>query len=335
MKNLLYVVPNLKKVSGGPKTRITCLKKTFKEREDKIIENGNKTKLFFNFQKVNISYIESATNRISLIDVLCLFFLRLRSKKVIIFIRDIYIELFPEEYQTKRSKITLIFNQLSNFYLSLMATHMVFPTKQMGKVFFEKNKRYLKRPYDDLPPGTYNVIENKTLPDFTKKLGILYLGSTKYKNSGFNKFLAFEKLYREEYYFYILSGDKQLSSVMKNTSIKLAKVSRDTIPDYIEKNNIAYAFHPRPRNLYDDLTYPIKVFDFLSFQLPFITEKHKPLEILLSNQYALFASMNDLGLIHQKIETINLEEYTSIVDFLKEIALQNTYKKRYAKLLEI
>ncbi len=335
MKNLLYIIPNLKKVSGGPRTRVSLFKSVFLNKNDDVIEKGNKFVNSFSVKKVNIVYVESATNRIALIDVFCLLILRIRAKKVIIFIRDVYIEMFPEEYSTLRSKITLIFNKLSNFYLSLMATNMVFPTLEMGAQFYKNNSWYLKKPYQDLPPGTYNVLENKTIPDFTKKLGILYLGSTKYQNSGFVNFLDFENKYRNEYNFYILSGDKDLEEKTTKTSIAVSKILRDSIPEFISANNIAYAFHTRPRNKYDDLTFPIKIFDFLSFQLPFFTEKHLPVEKLLSNQYQLFASMNNLEVIHSNIQAIDAKEYSLIVDFLKEIALNNTYQKRYDQILEI
>ena len=235
MNNLLYVIPNLNKVSGGPKTRISLLKAVFLNKNEDIIEKGNKFKKSFSTNKINIVYIESATNRISLIDVFCLFLLRLRAKKVIVFIRDIYIELFPEEFTTTRSKITLIFNRLSNFYLSLIATQMVFPTLKMGETFFAKNKLYKKRPYTDLPPGTYNVLDKKQQPNFNKKRGILYLGNTTYTNSGFSTFLNFEKLYNEHFNFFILSEDKNLNKTIKNTSIELNRVQRNAIPSFITK----------------------------------------------------------------------------------------------------
>ena len=333
--NIIYIVPNLLNFFGGPKTRTSKFKQIFIDSGGKVIEGKNKLKGSIRLKKVNFIYVESATNRISLLDIFCLFVLRLRAKKVIVFIRDIYIELFPEEFTTTRSKITLIFNRLSNFYLSLIATQMVFPTLKMGETFFAKNKFYKKRPYTDLPPGTYNISENKLKPDFTKKLGILYLGSTEYKNSGFDKFLDFENKYRNNYNFYILSGDNNLEEKTQNTSIAISKIPRNSIPDFVDTNNIAYAFHTRPRNKYDDLTFPIKVFDFLSFQLPFFTEKHIPVEKLLSNQYQLFASMNNLEEIHNIIESIDTKEYSLIIDFLKEIAINNTYQKRYDRILEI
>ncbi len=243
--------------------------------------------------------------------------------------------MFPEQYANPRAKITLIVNKLSNFYLTLVSTNLVFPTIEMGDMLFKNNSFYIKKPYQALPPATYNITENKQNPDFSKKTGILYLGSTKYQNSGFNTFLAFEKKYQEHYNFYVLSGDNHLHDLKKGTTIKLTKIPRNSIPVYIKANNIAYAFHTRPRNSYDDLTFPIKVFDFLSFQLPFLSEQHVPLKKLVSNQYQLFVSMNNLEGIHEKIQRIDEKEYSLLVDFLKEIALNNTYQKRYDQILEI
>ena len=335
MNNILYIIPDLAKVSGGPKTRVSLFKNIFLNKKDDIIEKGNKIAKSASFKKVNMVYVESATNRIALLDFLCLLLLRLRSKKVIVFIRDVYIEMFPEQYANPRAKITLIVNKLSNFYLTLVSTNLVFPTIEMGDMLFKNNSFYIKKPYQALPPATYNITEKKLNPDFSKKTGILYLGSTKYQNSGFNTFLAFEKKYQEHYNFYVLSGDNHLHDLTKGTTIKLTKIPRNSIPEYIKENNIAYAFHTRPRNPYDDLTFPIKVFDFLSFQLPFISEKHIPLEKLLSNQYQLFVSMNNLEGIHEIIQRIDEKEYSLLVDFLKEIAINNTYQKRYDQILEI
>lgn len=335
MNNILYIIPDLAKVSGGPKTRVSLFKNIFLNKKDDIIEKGNKIAKSVYFKKANMVYVESATNRIALLDFLCLLLLRLRSKKVIVFIRDVYIEMFPEQYANPRAKITLIVNKLSNFYLTLISTNLVFPTIEMGDMLFKNNSFYIKKPYQALPPATYNITEKKLNPDFSKKTGILYLGSTKYQNSGFNTFLAFEKKYQEHYNFYVLSGDNYLHDLTKGTTIKLTKIPRNSIPVYIKENNIAYAFHTRPRNSYDDLTFPIKVFDFLSFQLPFISEKHIPLEKLLSNQYQLFVSMNNLEGIHEMIQRIDEKEYSLLVDFLKEIAINNTYQKRYDQILEI
>lgn len=332
MKNSLYIVPNLKKIYGGPITRINLFKEAFIRNGGDIIEHGNKLKSIL--KKRDLCYVESATNRIGLVDLFVLFFIKYRSKKVIVFIRDIYIELFPEDYKTPRQKITFYLNRISNFYLTWVSTSMVFPTTEMGEVFFKKNKSYPKRSYSDLPPGTFQINENVAIPDFSKKIGILYLGSIDYKNSGFGHFIDFAKAHAETYNFFVLSGAKNIAEMILGTSVLATKCPRAEIPNFIKENNIAYALHTRPRNMYDDLTFPIKVFDFLSFQLPFFTEPHVPLKNILSNDYPLFVSFAEMDRIHQKIQNLEESDYKALLLSLKEIALNNTYDKRYQKLLE-
>ncbi|WP_445958140.1 hypothetical protein [Yeosuana sp.] len=331
--NLLYIVPNINKVSGGPRTRITMFKQVFLKNDDIVIESGNKFLKSIKSRKIDLVYVESATNRISLTDFFCLLFLKLYAKKVTVFIRDIYIELFPKEYNTFRSKITLVLNRVSNFYLTLIASSMVFPTESMGAVFFNKNKRYPKRKYFSLPPGTVLKENDRLIPNFERKLGILYLGSTKYTNSGFDKFITLSENFSEYYNFYVLSGDQNLIEYLKKNPITLNTVKHNEISAYLEQHNIAYAVHTRPRNEYDDLTFPIKVLDFVSMQLPFFSEKHLPLVDLMGSEYKLFIELGDLENLYKTIQSINKEEYIEIVENLKTLTSKNTYDDRYKKLL--
>src|SRR5690606_39270483 len=124
--NILYVVPDLKKVTGGPRTRVSLFKEVFITNGGAVIEKGNKLSRSIVPKKINLVYVESATNRISLADLIALFFLKLYSKKVIVFIRDVYIELFPQEYSSFRGQITRFFNKISNYYLTLIASSIVF-----------------------------------------------------------------------------------------------------------------------------------------------------------------------------------------------------------------
>lgn len=331
MRQAFYIVPDISKTSGGPRTRISCFKSIFLKKGAVIFQDKSKKDVLRN-KNIDFLYIESATNRISVADFFYLFILKFTSKKRIVFIRDVYIELFPEEYASLRAKITLIANKVSNFYLTWVATSLVFPTEEMGHSFFKKNVRFPKRKYTHLAPATLDVTTKKTLPEFTKKLGILYLGGLGYANSGYKLFLKFSEAYEKYYNFYILSGDTDLDQKTAGYPVILNKVPRTEIPSFISKHNIAFAFHTRPRNLYDDLTYPIKVFDFLSFQLPFISQKHIPLVLLLGNDYPLFASYENLEKIHLLIKGINKAKYEDIVDSLKEIAHKNTYEERYKRL---
>jgi hypothetical protein len=311
-------------------------KKEFEVNGGSIIEKGNKLKKSFSFKKVNLTYVESATNRVSTIDIFSLLSLKLRSKEVIVFIRDIYIELFPEDYKSPRTRFTLIANKISNYILVLLSTKLAFPTREMGDVFFKKHPSYPKRNYFALPPGTKFISEDRSIPDFSKKIGLLYLGSTSYQNSGFESFINFSTQNKGKYNFYVLSGDINAKNKLADYDfINLTKVHHSKIGKYISDNNIAFGFHTRPRNFYDDVTFPIKVLDFISLQLPFFTEKHKPIVNLLGSEYKLFSKVQDVINIEELISSFsNNNDYKLLLDKLKTIANSNTYNDRYKRLFE-
>lgn len=333
-KNMLYIVPNLKKINGGPVSRISDFKRVFKAHGELIIEK-KKILNAFRSPQLNIIYIESASNRIGFADVLSLLILKLKSRKVIVFIRDIYIELFPSEYKGFRKSITKYFNKASNFFLSLMADEMAFPTSKMGEVFFKKNSVFPKRKYFSLPPATSFLDDfASTDLDYNKKLGVLFLGGTKYVNSGIDKFIELSKKLGSNYNFFVLTPDKDLNERFDiPDSVKIQHINREVIVDFILKNNICAAYHTRPRNFYDDITFPIKVLDFLSFQIPFLTGKHAPLEELMSKDYELYVDWDNLDDVIQKTEhaTISRERHLKL---LNEIADKNTYENRYIEIIQ-
>ncbi|WP_157482716.1 hypothetical protein [Geofilum rubicundum] len=334
--NVLYVVPDLKKVSGGPRNRISLLGQVFKHKGDSIIVGEKKLLKAIKSPSVNFTYVESATNRIALIDLLSLSILRLKSKRVFVFIRDVYFDFFPENYRSPKGRLLTLANHITNLFFSWIADCFFFPTNKMGAVFFRRGT-YVEKPYYLLPPGVPIGLSRQDMPDFGARPGIVYLGGTGYKNSGFEQFLEFAKLYQKYYDFFVLSGDNSLKEVLSDLPyVVWTQLPLLQIPDFLAQNNIAYAFHSRPRNDYDDLTFPIKVMDFLALGLPFVTEKHLPLVELLGVDYPLFASVADYNNIHQMLSNnYNPERYRLLTNRFLNIANENGYEQRYAYLLSV
>ncbi len=333
--NVLYSVINLKKATLGPKTRISLFINEFKKHSDLIIEGSHKIRKSIKAPKLKTVYVETAPNRIKLVDLISLLILKIKSKKLIVFIRDVYIEMFPEEYQSFRKKITLWANKLSYYFLSLIADELVFPTKEMGDFFYQKNKNFPKRPYSALPPGTASKQVEIQLPDFNQPLGFLYLGSVSYKNSGFENFIHFARQYKDRFKFYVLSKDPNIQKYKKHNFIQFDQVNFNEIAGFIHNNNIAFGFHSRPRNNYDDITFPLKILDFINFRLPFVTDYHKPIIHLLDNDYPLFSDIKNAGLIYEKIEKhIEEQAYLKLVKTLDAIAQKNTYENRYQQIIK-
>ena len=336
MKNLIYSVLNLDKATLGPKTRISLFIKEFAKNNDLVIEGKNKIRKSLKAPDLKVVYVESATNRIGWKDVFSLIILKRKSKKMIVFIRDIYIEVFPEQYKGFRKKITYWANRFSYWFLTYIAGELVFPTVQMGDFFYRKNTRFPKRKYGALPPATNRKTVSDYLPDFTKKTGFLYLGSVSYKFSGFENFIRFSERYKDEFNFFVLSKDKNIEKYYHHRHIRFDRADFDQIMHYIRQNNIAFGFHSRPRNIYDDITFPLKVLDFINFGLPFVTARHKPLIDLLSDDYPLYCQITEPDEIYKIIAQYKeLESYQKTVQELDKIAQKNTYAERYQQITKI
>lgn len=331
-KNLLYIVPNVR-ITGGPASRISDFKKVFLENQDIFIQT-NKIWFALTSEKLNIVYVESGSNRMYFPDFFALLILKLKSRKIIVFIRDIYIELFPEEYKPLRKSITRYSNKISNLFLTLISDQMAFPTEQMGKTFFEKHPNYPKREYFALPPATIPTdTDNAYALSPSQKIGILFLGGTHYVNSGIERFIEISKELKDQFNFFVLTSDEDLDQRFSIPShLVVQYVKRENIIHFMKENNIGAAYHTRSRNFYDDLTFPIKALDFINYQIPFLTEKHIPIEQLMGKEYELFVDWNNLDDIIYKTNNATINRNFHL-NYLKEIAKRNTYKDRYNEIV--
>jgi hypothetical protein len=339
-KIILYSVPDIKKVSGGPRTRITKISEAIKKESEGYSIIGNsltKLKKTLKAPKSAICYVESATNRLKLIDLFCLIILKIKTKYLIVYIRDVYTIIFPQEYRSIRRSITRFFNHITNKIYIQLADKIAFPTIEMSKVFnshFGINKNSI-----DLPPGTFFIDEKKTtFPDIASiKPKFLYLGGTNYKYSGINSFLKYAVSHINTFDFNILSQDNLEPLLNKKglaKSIPLNSVSHDEVFDYINKNNISFLLHPRPLNEYDNITYPIKIMDCISFGLPIISFRHAPLVSMLGNEYPFFIeSYEEIKKIIEDKDTFK-QKYALSLDILNEVARKNTYQKQVQKIIK-
>lgn len=335
-KVTLYAVPDPAKVSGGPRVRISGISEALKKSKNNFIIVGNnfsKLLLSIRLPKTEVLYIESSTNRLALLDLVSLMILRLKSKTVVTYIRDIYIELFPEEYKGFGGGMTKYANRLSSWFYATISDRLAFPTLEMGAEFYNKNSKFPQRKYFSFPPGTFLPDENLNY-EISKHLvdiKLLYLGGTKYKHSGFEDFLKVAKQLRGKYEFHILTNDKidkKLEEAGLNKGdVKLLTVPHSQVMEYIRRENITFAVHSRPRNVYDDITYPIKFMDFISCLLPPLTLKHKPIVSLLGENYPFYIDEFKATAVDQCIEMLKEapDLFTSVIGKLEKIREEKLY----------
>ena len=333
MKNVLFVSSEIN-LKGAPKTRVEGFAKVFLSQNNDVVRGGDKLLKSSIFKRYNLVYVESSTNRLSLADIISLVILRVRSKCIIVFIRDVYIEYFPENYRGVRKRITSIANRISYFFLAFISNYLVFPTIDMGDFFYKVNTHMPKRKYFDLPPATIEK-SFRVEPNFNDKIGILYLGAVSYKNTGFEHFVTMYRQNADRYNFFVLTNDNKVYNYIEkdDSGITIDYVKRDMLKKYLSNNNILFAIHSRPRNDYDDMTFPIKVLDFISLGLPFVSEMHKPVVNMIGSDYPLYANVNNELNLSAVIEPFcNYNGYIELLNYLGQVSLKNTYKQRYDRL---
>jgi len=290
---ILYSVPQIHKATGGPRTRVLQISEVLKSNYNAKVISGTyfqKFKKSFLAKKTKVLYIESRTNRITIYDLLCIMLLKFKTEKTITYIRDIYMEIFPHEYYSLRGKLTHTANKLTNHFFSLISDKLCFPTIEMGKAYYQHNPKSPQKPFFDFPPGTYIpkiTIDNYEINKRINKISFIYLGGTKYKHSGFETYCQIAQKLGNKFDFYVITNDKLNTPLLKEIKYKF-NLKHSQVIEFIKNNNITFAIHTRPYNEYDAITFPIKILDFISCQLPVISLPHTPLKKILPINYTYY-----------------------------------------------
>lgn len=312
----------------------------------RVIRGGGwlKLKSTFRLDRYDLLYVESSTNRLALVDYLCLIFLRIKSRKMIVYIRDVYFEAFPESYGSFRGRIRHFLNRLTNIFYVMVSDMLGFPTLQMGGFFQKHNSSVKLKNIIAIPPGT--ALEEKyiALDTLAKKriqtLKFIYVGGVGYKFSGIEKMLNFIERCNFDAEYFIVTRDSEVGDMvnrlpeLQKNRVRVLALDMKQTAQLIEEEAITFAIHPRPRNAYDDMTYPIKFFDYISWLLPVLTDRHGPLVDILGEDYGLYCDLDHIGEVMNKISTtIEEPRYLDLLSRLNKMRDENLYEARVEKIL--
>ncbi|AVF58873.1 hypothetical protein [Vibrio diabolicus] len=332
MKNkVLYVIPSIEKKNSGPAVRVSNI---IQSKLFGSVISGSGLSKFSDSLKVeskSLIYVESSTNRLNVIDLFCLIFLKyIKACDIHVYIRDCYTILFPGEYSSFRKKITKILLDLTNrFYISL-SKKLYFPTLGMGDVYCTYYN--VKKDIGALPPGIvedeYKSFSFPKVNDENTKY-IIHVGGLQYRYSGVNELINFAYNLDKGLKLLLVTRDEKIvfeHSMYPNVkdNIEILSLNRDGVIERLRQGDIIAAVHSRPINNYDAITYPIKVLDYISWKLPIITLKHEPIIELLSEDYPLFYS---------DISEFSYNEYFDALAEIKKIYNDVSIGKNYRKIM--
>ncbi|HBC3489957.1 hypothetical protein WKW42_14970 [Vibrio alginolyticus] len=332
---ILYVVPDISNKNSGPSVRVTNIVES--NVFDAIVSGGFLEKItsVMSLHKKSLVYVESSTNRLNIADIISLVFLKyIKRCDIRVYIRDCYTILFPEDYRSLRKKVTKLLLDITNRLYISVATKLYFPTKDMAKEFLDYYN--CNSPTSDLPPGiVVDEYDSFDFPISSQRINyILHVGGLGYKYSGVDNLIKFAMSLDSNVRLLLITRDKALIYKHPDFSLVSEKVEllshdRDGVKERIGRGNVIAAVHTRPLNKYDSMTFPIKILDYVSWKLPIISLRHKPLVSLLGNDYPLF--YDELS----KFQFKDLDNSRKkVCDIYQAVYLEKNYKKIFSKLVE-
>ena len=337
---LIYLAPDIRTPNSGPTVRgLGLLRAAKSNTKVEVICGSELNKLVGTLRssRTRKVYFETKTNRLSVIDFVCLLVLRWKSEALIIYIRDVYLEAFGAARRTGlRQALTAMAHGISGKCYRRLGSELAFPTEQMRDVYLREHKSHTKS--RALPPkcagwtdpaiGQHGIAPVNQRP-------LLFMGSSGYEYVGWESLWQLYSL--PEWHapsLHVISRDRpediQIPRSVDEAKLKILELNAAQLNAHVESVSPIALLHLRPRNHYDDMTVPIKVMTSLSWSLPIITMPHSPLVALLGADYPFF--FRNIAEVPSLVERIAADEHKARM-LVHRICLENQYESTILELL--
>lgn len=277
------------KINSGPRVRAYCMYNALKEEMPTIFISGHmhrrifpQIKQIFRRNHIDYVYIEALASFMTRFDYIFLDNLKKKGARIFPFVNDLYWK-FPSTL--KRSITTKIWYRYCeremNWYLK-NATALVFVSKTMDDVIDFSEK------YTLLHAGDASRCLNQELP---KNKNITFVGGI-FPKTGVDILMRAMEIVTKEHTDACCTvvgyGDQELISPWKGKEyVSFITGTYKDLPGILSQAYILVI--PWPRIPYNDLTIPLKLFDYMSFGRPIVAKNCK--------ETANFIKENEIGVI--------------------------------------
>lgn len=264
-------------------------------------------------EKYDLCYIEPPSGPIfNFCDHLLMIYIsKIKKIPMGLFYRDAYWK-FAEWYKIGKLK-QLVINTMHRFDLGIIkwtCNKVYFPSNMMADLFNFKDK-------EPLPPGCEDLdIEEKKIDD----IELIYVGGMSEEYGGklllqaLDKVNAYKKI---NLHLVCRKDDKKYIEAYKGKEwLNVYHVSGDKLKDIYAKANVAII--PRKIDFYMNFSMPVKLLEYVSFELPIISTN--------CTEVANFINGNKIGAICE-------DNVDSICDVFRELTVEdlNLYKENIVK----
>lgn len=328
MKVLYYSFSDFNSATSGSSMRPYKINNAFKKLGyEVILINGDINKrweLFRNFKKedafdnIDYCYIEPSTYPCHPLDYIMFAAIKMMKIPTGIFYRDMYYK-FPELFKKRGIKKLQLLSRykLDWFFYKKIAKTIFFPSSTMAKHFKFKNKKTLP------PAGEIIKMNSKVI-----KYNLIYVGGVS-NRYGTDILLEAVDIVNKEYgninlHLICRKYEEHFFDDYRDESwLKIIHASGEKLSEYYNNSDIALI--PLRINEYNNFAVPVKLFEYLSYNMPIVTTN--------CFETARFVKENEVGLVTDDNSRsladaiINLYKNKNLLEFYSKQARKKLYEE--------
>lgn len=257
--------------------------------------------------------------------LLLLYISKVKKIPIGLFYRDAYWK-FADWYNINGIK-RFIINSMHKFDWSIIrktCKRVFFPTKTMGDLFDFSDK-------EPLPPGCELI---KVKNEKSKDIELVYVGGVSEQYGGKLLLETLRNVNKErKMNLHLVCRKEELNKIEEYVNepwLNIYNASGEELKNIYSKANLAII--PRKIDFYMDFAMPVKLFEYISYELPIIATRCKEVaNFIETNKIGIIVDDNIESLYEAliKIDTKTILDYTNNVKIVKE---NNTWNKRVQQI---
>lgn len=277
--------------------------------------------------KFDFCYVEPPAGPIfNLCDHLLLLYIsKIKKIPIGIFYRDAYWK-FADWYQLKGLK-RFIINTMHKFdWMMIKNTckKVYFPTKTMGDLFDFKDK-------EALPPGCELLSVNNNT---NKDIEIVYVGGVSEEYGGKLLLETLDKVNKDKKMILHLVCRKEeidkLGKYENKTWLNVYHASGKELKNIYSKANLAII--PRKIDFYMDFAMPVKLFEYISYELPIVATNCKEVAKFIKDNKIGLVTDDNVESLYEALVKINIDDILEYTKNVKTVKKNNTWNERVKQI---
>lgn len=257
--------------------------------------------------------------------LLLLYISKIKKVPVGLFYRDAYWK-FAEWYELKGIK-KIIINTMHKFdwmIIKKVCKRIFFPTKTMGDLFEFPDK-------EALPPGCELIQCNKSN---SSEIEIIYVGGVSEQYGGKLLLEALDKINNEKKMnLHLVCRKEEVKNIeqyIKKPWLTLYHASGEELKEIYSKANLTII--PRKVDFYMDFAMPVKLFEYISYELPIISTNCREVANFISSNEIGFICEDSVESLYSTLKDVDMKIVLEYTENVKKAKNNNTWNKRVEQI---